>query len=1264
MTATELSQFTTPCTCSNGTYGNSPTPSCHYVQMHQATANFSAPVGRRINKTPRKIALLDTGAGVQYYPHTAQPLRVLDGYLQNAGLYKSGSVDNTDSGGCPANSTAGCTLNGGRPGIIYDQFNSYEDLKSTGSYPHGLLNALDSGGQLIYRTFWTPHWDVSNSIANRIYTGSDCTVGGQPQCQGSGNYTTIAPWPPSPDPRLSAMSNVAYFLGQRGTGLMSECSAIENYEGTRTVTPASTQTNFLFSGPIIENGIGGNFDGRNCTDPDYLALGGTRPNCVFYQHVDSPFGQIGDFHYVTQGGAVSSFGPAPAAGASPATTYNGGIARMMIGWNNYQTTSNVPAAIPAPGSPNGWDTFDFGFVGNNTLNGAVIYIGGHEQMQSTVGNRLVLNTLMNLDYEPVGRERALSAPIAFIDNNPGTSDITGTKSLLFAGTYLAISGYPGDPSYASFRYEQGSHWIYPYVSGHFRTHSLIGGSTLAAGESDLFQFTLWDAANQMTATSPAARNVFTYFGGYVATGQPGLHGVRQIGWVPEVVSGVALPSNCPSSPCVDVVKWANVGGTLALVPGSDGICDLQQALGTTPVDLTSTLTGACGTANQANLAADLPKAQSMLQTVLGYCFSTTSGVDAPLSGTNQPRLTPTLSQCNGPNAVNTPKLGGIVHSTPAVVPPSVNIDLGTRKRPTVAYVGTYDGQLHAFYVSGGANYTGPSTTVSLPPGNLTANSPRAGTTSGNVFATNWASLFAAGTTPAAGTELWSFIPSTQLAGLNGNNARVDASPVYMDVFIDIAGTNQREWHTVLIGSVGPTGNEIFAMDITNPLQPVLMWDIVGSTYLWGPSYPPLSVAVLANDSTGGLFDTKWVNTTSYYRFAPAADPGRSTTGLYDYTDLGGSVGISLGQMRAGLAPVFGVFLATNASGSAAGGISRGLEVLALDIATGQKLWQFEQPYSQAWVPNGVPPVASLLAGPDGVNRIYVGDQEGRLWELDASTGVNINNANSICASPPCNYAAFDTGSTSINPQPITTNIGIAKIPQNPDLGSDFVAFAGNTVLLFGTAGANWVPATVSGTIHVPFLDTVLRVPIYTGGWNLPHTINWTAPQAQTFAGTYGVLQELGPGLPHTFAVGERCDYNCGLHCIFRHRQRPGPHRYHAPGRPYHRSQLLDRSPVRQPCRPDRHARGAELCKLRRYDGVSQRQHRLRRRDRAGSQQDQQDHGHLGTLCSEPGTEPHRARWSHLLSKTLDAEVLPVRGLQRCEAPPETWRSAVSPCSSR
>ena len=1117
--ASELSQFTTPCTCSTS-YGATPSPTCHYVVMHQATHNFTAPVGRRFNQIPAKIALLDTGAGVQYYPHTTTPLRVLDGYLQNAGLYRVGTSDSTDSGGCPAGTTSGCTLNGGRPGVIYDQFNSYSDLVSTGSFPQGLLNAVDSSGKLIYRVFWTPHWDVSDSIASRTYTGGDCTTPGQPQCQGSSNYTTIAPWPPVPDPRRSAMDNVSIFLDNRGTGLMAECSAIENYEGSNTggtpVTPISPNTNFLFTGPIAKNAVGANFDGRNCTDPDYLAMGGTRPNCVVYQQIASPFAQIGDYHFVAQGGFVSSFGINTASGSN----YRPGVARLLVSWTNF--TSGTSVNVP-PSGVNGWDFFDFGFKMNDTRKGAIIYVGGHEQLQSTAGNRLILNTLLNLNYNFTGTERALSAPIAFVDNNPGTSDAAGTKSLLFAGTYVAITGYPGAPSYSTFMFDQGSHWNYPYTPGHFRTHSLIGGSTLVVGENSLDAFSLWDASDVLNATAPASRNIFTYFGGRVATGQPGPHGVRQIGWVPEIVSGVALPSGCPApaGQCVDVMKYApsSTGNLIQLVPGSDGICDIQQALNFTSINSSTDMSGSCTATNRQNLLADLPKVTSLLQVVRGYCFATVSGNDGP---GETPLLTPSTStQCNSSWASPRPVFGGVVHSTPAIVAPSTNIDLGPAKRPTVAYVGGYDGQLRAIYVSGGSRYTGPSTTVSLPPSNLPANSPRMGAPGGNVFSTDWASQFAAGTTPPAGTELWSFIPASQLAGLAGNNARVDSSPVYMDVFVDLTGSGLREWHTILAFTIGTTGNELVCFDISNPLKPVILWDIVGSSFQWGPGYPQVPGTTLQNASTGGTFDIQWVEPTAYFRFPPSADPGRTFTGLYDYSALGGSVGLSVGQLRAGLQPVYAIYAATNAAVPTAGGLGKGLEVFAIDIATGQKIWQWEEPYTQTWVPNAVPPVVSLITGVDGVQRLYVGDAEGRIWELDAGTGVNFNNANDICASPPCNYPAFDTHSTAANPQPITTNIAIAMVPRNPDVGSAFYNYPGATMLLYGTAGANWVPATVSGSIHGAFQDMRYRVPYRTGGTSLDGMTTWTVTGAQAFAAANGVLQERSPGLPHAFVAGER-----------------------------------------------------------------------------------------------------------------------------------------------
>jgi type IV pilus assembly protein PilY1 len=185
------------------------------------------------------------------------------------------------------------------------------------------------------------------------------------------------------------------------------------------------------------------------------------------------------------------------------------------------------------------------------------------------------------------------------------------------------------------------------------------------------------------------------------------------------------------------------------------------------------------------------------------------------------------------------------------------------------------------------------------------------------------------------------------------------------------------------------------------------------------------------------------------------------------------------------------------------------------------LWQWDQPYASVWAPNAVPPVVSVVGGVDGVNRAYAGDAEGRVWELDAPTGVDVNNANDGCPSPPCNYAAFDARSTLLSPQPITTNISIARIPRTPDAGSAFASYPSATLLLFGTGGANWVPASVSGSIHAVFQDFQYRVPYRTGGWNLARTINWTIAGAQSYAAGYGVLQEISPGLSTTFATGER-----------------------------------------------------------------------------------------------------------------------------------------------
>ncbi|WP_342653714.1 PilC/PilY family type IV pilus protein [Pseudomonas sp. F3-2] len=94
-----------------------------------------------------------------------------------------------------------------------------------------------------------------------------------------------------------------------------------------------------------------------------------------------------------------------------------------------------------------------------------------------------------------------------------------------------------------------------------------------------------------------------------------------------------------------------------------------------------------------------------------------------------------------------------------------------------------------------------------------------------------------------GVETFAFIPSAVISNLsaltdknyNSNSALhryyVDNTPVVADVFISGA------WRTILVGTLGAGGNEIFALDITNPDSITLLWEFtaqndaeLGSTF--------------------------------------------------------------------------------------------------------------------------------------------------------------------------------------------------------------------------------------------------------------------------------------------------------------------------------------------------------------------------------------------------------------------------------------------------
>lgn len=84
---------------------------------------------------------------------------------------------------------------------------------------------------------------------------------------------------------------------------------------------------------------------------------------------------------------------------------------------------------------------------------------------------------------------------------------------------------------------------------------------------------------------------------------------------------------------------------------------------------------------------------------------------------------------------------------------------------------------------------------------------------------------------STGAELFAFIPSAVIPGLNALTASdygqnqgtehryfVDGSPVVADVYYGA------DWHKVLLGSLGAGGREVFALDVSNPATPRLLWE--------------------------------------------------------------------------------------------------------------------------------------------------------------------------------------------------------------------------------------------------------------------------------------------------------------------------------------------------------------------------------------------------------------------------------------------------------
>jgi len=267
------------------------------------------------------------------------------------------------------------------------------------------------------------------------------------------------------------------------------------------------------------------------------------------------------------------------------------------------------------------------------------------------------------------------------------------------------------------------------------------------------------------------------------------------------------------------------------------------------------------------------------------------------------------------------RLGGISRSTPALVGGSPLVE-GAGRRDQVLYVGGEDGLLHA--VLAGRWLTAESRYDHAADG--------------------------------CGQELWAYLPGSFLPALvhqpfapsTGLPAvHVDGSPIVSDLFIDGDGDGGRAWRTVLVG----TGSDqrlnrgvVFALDVTEPLAPRLIWE------------KALSEIDLGRSRGAAL---GWLGT-----WADAAPRVFLTAGTASRQDVAGVDD-----------PVNG---------------RHGVIACALDLTDGSLLWQFAAPYPEAAGNLAEPPTSPSLmkaAAGGGVDGLIFGDLAGRLWVLHPESGA-------------------------------------------------------------------------------------------------------------------------------------------------------------------------------------------------------------------------------------------------------------------------------------
>ncbi|MDD5057255.1 MAG: PilC/PilY family type IV pilus protein [Sideroxydans sp.] len=236
-----------------------------------------------------------------------------------------------------------------------------------------------------------------------------------------------------------------------------------------------------------------------------------------------------------------------------------------------------------------------------------------------------------------------------------------------------------------------------------------------------------------------------------------------------------------------------------------------------------------------------------------------------------------------------------------------------------------------------------------------------------------------------GTERWAYVPSMvipnmwKLASTSydiSHTNYLNGSPNVADVCTascDVAAT--AVWKTILVSGLSGGGRGYFALDVSNPDTPKLLWEFTPST----------GAGVIKDDDLGYSFGQPVIT--------------RNNDGLW-------------------------VVLVTSGYNNVSPGSGRGF-LFVLNAETGAIISKIDTGVGDTTTPSGLAKIDGYNEEPGGnkIGFIYGGDLLGNLWRFDINSSVTA----AIGKGDKLKFATLYADAGSSSPQPITTTPVLAKV---------------------------------------------------------------------------------------------------------------------------------------------------------------------------------------------------------------------------------------------